>query len=204
MNARPLPGRPCSERALAQRERILAAAKQCFVEHGFHAAGMALIAQTAGMSPGLIYRYFDSKNAIILAIVQRQLEESQAGICALRDAADFAQGVFEVYSRWRDADPEIMNAALFLEMSAEGKRDPQLAEALATSDREVRKEFVKWLSRGEAEGGLGLSPEVAEVRALSLQCFVEGLAIRAVREPDLSPPVLKAAIGNYLAGMLAR
>lgn len=187
---------------MAQRERILAAAKQCFVEHGFHAAGMALIAQTAGMSPGLIYRYFDSKNAIILAIVERQLEVSRAGICALSNAEDFAQGVFEIFNRWRNADPEIMNAALLLEMSAEAGRDPQLGQAMADSDHEVRQEFVRWLSRNVEEGGLGLAPDVAEVRALGLQCFVEGLAVRALREPDVPQQVLKAAIADFLAGMM--
>ena len=34
-------------RAAAQRTRILQAAQKCFVEHGFHAASMATIAQTA-------------------------------------------------------------------------------------------------------------------------------------------------------------
>src|SRR3546814_14252294 len=36
-------------RTLAQRERILCAAQKCFVEHGFHAASMASIAETAEM-----------------------------------------------------------------------------------------------------------------------------------------------------------
>ena len=62
------------ERAELQRGRILDAAQKCFIEHGFHAASMASIADTAGMSAGLIYRYFENKSAIILAIVQRQLE----------------------------------------------------------------------------------------------------------------------------------
>ncbi|MGD8359415.1 MAG: helix-turn-helix domain-containing protein, partial [Lysobacterales bacterium] len=60
-------------RKQAQRERILSAAQACFVESGFHAASMANIAETAEMSPGLIYRYFESKNAIILAIIDKQL-----------------------------------------------------------------------------------------------------------------------------------
>lgn len=51
-------------RAEKQRQRILAAARRCFVERGFHAASMATIADTAEMSQGLIYRYFESKNAI--------------------------------------------------------------------------------------------------------------------------------------------
>ena len=46
-----------AERGQRQRDRILAAAQQCFITHGFHAASMANIADTAGMSAGLIYRY---------------------------------------------------------------------------------------------------------------------------------------------------
>src|SRR3546814_19480203 len=53
-------------RTLAQRERILCAAQKCFVEHGFHAASMASIAETAEMSAGLLYRSFQKDNAIIL------------------------------------------------------------------------------------------------------------------------------------------
>ena len=40
-------------RTQAQRERILCAAQQCFIEFGFHAAGMAKIAETAGMTEAL-------------------------------------------------------------------------------------------------------------------------------------------------------
>ena len=61
-------------RAAKQRERILDAAEVCFIQHGFHAASMAGIAQTADMSAGLIYRYFDSKAAIVKAIIERHLE----------------------------------------------------------------------------------------------------------------------------------
>src|SRR5690606_20893936 len=55
------------ERAQAQRARIMAAARKCFVEYGFHAASMGNIAQQADMSAGLIYRYYASKSAIIIA-----------------------------------------------------------------------------------------------------------------------------------------
>lgn len=72
-------------RTRQQRERILNAARSCFVKHGFHTASMAKIAETAGMSPGLIYRYFDSKNDIILAIIEQQLEDARADIAALAD-----------------------------------------------------------------------------------------------------------------------
>lgn len=203
MNAQNHGSPKVAERAQAQRERILCAAKKCFIEHGFHAAGMALIAETADMSPGLIYRYYDSKNAIILAIVERQLEEARAGIRSLHDAPDFAVAAFEAFNLWRSADPCLMNAALFLEMSAEASRDPVLAAALRASDMEVRKEISQWLGASKDLGGKGLPAKVAQVRAIALMCFMEGLAIRALREPDLAPAALKAAVAHFVTGLFA-
>ena len=86
------------ERAERQRDRVLEAAKQCFVEHGFHAASMANIAEAAHMSPGLIYRYFENKSSIILAIIERQLQESRAGIDALDHGTDMAARLAEVFA----------------------------------------------------------------------------------------------------------
>lgn len=59
----------------AQRcEEILDAAIRCFREKGFHAASMSSIAKAFGMSAGHIYNYFDSKEDIIEAIVNRWLD----------------------------------------------------------------------------------------------------------------------------------
>jgi len=41
-------------RTRMQKERVLTAARASSVDGGFKAAGMATIAETAGMSPGLI------------------------------------------------------------------------------------------------------------------------------------------------------
>src|SRR3546814_21159289 len=79
------PSDKATARIEAQRERILLAAQECFIQHGFHAESMASIAETAGMSAGLIYRYFENKNAIILAIVERQLEMLRNDIELNRD-----------------------------------------------------------------------------------------------------------------------
>lgn len=70
-------------RAEAQRERILCTALKCFIEYVSHAASMANIADAAQMSAGPMYRYFEHKNAIVLAIVRRQLEEKCGAIRGL-------------------------------------------------------------------------------------------------------------------------
>lgn len=190
-------------RAEAQRERILCAAQKCFIEHGFHAASMASIAATAEMSAGLMYRYFANKSAIVLAIIERQLQEGRRQVAQLRTSSDLAAELLDVFERWRARDPGMMNAALFLEMNAEATRDPQIAEALRASDEAIRQDLEAWMSRDRAEGGLGLPVATVATRAFILQCFVKGLAVSAVRQPDLDHAALKAAIDAQVGLLLS-
>lgn len=192
-----------SPRAETQRERILCAALKCFIEHGFHAASMASIAEAAQMSAGLMYRYFENKNAIVLAIIERQLEEGRAHVARLRSSSDLAADLLGFFERWRARDPGLMNAALFLEMSAEATRDPQIAAALRCSDEAMRGDLVAWLSRPDADGGIGLPREVAQTRAFVLQTFVKGLAMSAVLQVDIDTTALEAAIDAQVQRLLA-
>ncbi|MEW2305994.1 TetR/AcrR family transcriptional regulator [Streptomyces sp. NPDC006655] len=56
------------ERREARRAEIVAAARRCFARGGFHQTSMPDIAAAAGVSAGAPYRYFASKEEIILAI----------------------------------------------------------------------------------------------------------------------------------------
>ncbi|WP_432011127.1 TetR/AcrR family transcriptional regulator [Streptomyces cucumeris] len=56
------------ERREAKRAEIVAAARRCFSRDGFHQTSMPDIAAEAGVSQGAPYRYFESKDEIILAI----------------------------------------------------------------------------------------------------------------------------------------
>jgi len=203
----PVTGMPCAAkagaRAAAQRERILAAAQKCFIDHGFHAASMATIAATAQMSAGLMYRYFPSKNAIVLAIIDRQLQEARAKIAELHASADIVSGLCRSFEQWRTGDPAAMSVALFLAMGADARRDPQIAAALRASDRLTRADLMAWLGADTADGGCSLAREVVESRAILLQCVVEGLLMRAVREPDLDIHRLGPALRQLIDRLLA-
>jgi len=188
-------------RAEAQRERILRAAQKCFVEHGFHAASMANIADTAEMSAGLIYRYFENKNAIILAIVERQLQLLSEDI-RLNRRFDLAADLARNYGHSDADDGRGMSAALLLEMSAEATRDPQIAAALDYFDATMRKAIGDWLTRSPEAGGHGLPRDAAPARALLLQCLVEGLKVRETREPDLDRAQLEQALREFVSALL--
>jgi AcrR family transcriptional regulator len=182
-----------------QRKRILAAAMYCFVKYGFHAASMATIAKTARMSPGLIYRYFDNKNAIIFAIIAAQLEIAESRVCAMRNADDLNAALIE-YFMADDSSPEnTASAPLFLEMSAESTRDPEIARAIRRMDSAVREKLADWLSRSRDAGGLGFPAKAARERALALVLLVDGLKARKAREPDLDIGCLRNAVDAIVA-----
>ncbi len=188
-------------RAESQRERILDAAQKCFIELGFHEAGMALIAETAAISVGLAYRYFESKNAIMLAIIARELEGKRARVRALCATDDFLGAVLERFRTWQQGSHETMNAALFLEMSAAASRSPDISRALQASDDQVLGEFRQWLAADPAQGGLGLPAKEAASRALVIQCLVEGLVVRAARGPTLDAGKLHEALSPVFASL---
>jgi AcrR family transcriptional regulator len=52
----------------ARREQIIAAGLACFARSGYHVATMADVAAQAGVSKGTPYLYFDSKQALFLAL----------------------------------------------------------------------------------------------------------------------------------------
>ncbi|QOW18557.1 TetR/AcrR family transcriptional regulator [Lysobacter ciconiae] len=203
MNATPdLPGANKAEaRVEAQRERILVAAQKCFVERGFHGASMANIADTAGMSAGLIYRYFAGKNEIILAIVEHQLAMLLKDM-NLKRKVDITAELIASFDRCGDDETRGMNPALLLEMSAEATRDPSIAASLDGFDRAMRGALAGWLAEDDEDGRPGLPHALAQQRALLMQLLFEGLKVRQTREPDLDRTLLEAALREFVPQLL--
>jgi AcrR family transcriptional regulator len=195
---------PASKRAARQRERILDAAEKCFIESGFHAASMAHIADTAGISAGLIYRYFDSKALIVKAIIERHLEtEGTRRFDQLNSAQDVCAAMLDVFECWRRGDDPKMNAGLVLDLAAECTRDPEIARVVRLKDRFVGHGLAQVVRRIALARGVHLNSAAARERAGLLQCMMEGLASRVVRDPKLRRSTLKPMLEKIIAVLLA-
>ncbi|HET6507290.1 MAG TPA: TetR/AcrR family transcriptional regulator [Baekduia sp.] len=88
---------PRQERSRLTVEAILDAAARVFERHGYAAGTTNRIAERAGVSIGSLYQYFPNKDAILVALVQRHLEEGVAvagpvlaGLTAERPPVDVA------------------------------------------------------------------------------------------------------------------
>ena len=69
--------------AVLNRERVLAAARQLFVEQGVDATSMNQIAQAAGVGPGTLYRNFAHKGELCLALLEDDIEVFQRQVGAI-------------------------------------------------------------------------------------------------------------------------
>lgn len=67
----------------ARREAILAAAKAVFEEVGFEQATMSEITARVGGSKATLYRYFDSKEALVMELVRRTAQEQSGELLGL-------------------------------------------------------------------------------------------------------------------------
>ncbi len=74
------------QRSEARRLEILHAAARVFRRRGVADAGMREIAEEAGLSPGNLYYYFDSKHELLVFCQERTLEHMLAAVEAAKAA----------------------------------------------------------------------------------------------------------------------
>lgn len=75
---------PQQDRARATRDAILEAATHIIARHGLAAFNTNAVAERAGVSIGSLYQYFQNKDALMAALIERQ---QQAQLVTLETAA---------------------------------------------------------------------------------------------------------------------
>ena len=65
---------------LSLRERILAAAKSLFIQHGYHGLAMRQISEAVGVSKPAVYYHFKDKEELFVAIITSNLNEIEKNI----------------------------------------------------------------------------------------------------------------------------
>jgi AcrR family transcriptional regulator len=190
------------DRSHARRDQVLCAAAECFRAHGFHAASMAELARRAGMSVGHIYHYFENKEAIIEAIVERDLAVSMERLEQLANAADAEEALLSgVRDNLAQCSTQ-QRMLLRLEVLAEAARSPRVAAKVRHADAIARQRFLEVLAQHTAFRSL--PHDDLSARAEAIVAIIEGLSLRALRNPDLDVqrlvnevrPALRALMRN--------
>jgi TetR/AcrR family transcriptional regulator, repressor for uid operon len=168
-----------------RRAEILAAAQRCFVRSGFHGASMQDICAEAGMSPGNLYRYFPSKEALIAGIAERD----RAEVAQQFASADLSHGLFAVLEGMAHhhfavrPDEQVL---LCTEVMSEARRNPEIARISAAFDADVRKWLLDLLRAAAARGDIPGDVDFDGVVTM-LMVIADGVWWRRALDPDFDP-----------------
>lgn len=149
---------------LARRNNILDAAECCFVANGFHPTTMQDICKEAGVSPGAVYVYFDSKEALIAGLCERERTELSERLGMLRDAPNLIAAFEQLANHYVVEHPRTKNI-LMMQMGMEATRNPVIAEIHKAIDQFVIEEIASILQGAMDRGEI--SPINANAQSLA-------------------------------------
>lgn len=154
---RPLNTAPREQR----RDEILTAARAVFCAKGFDPATVAEIAARCGIVEGTVYRYFPSKHALLVAVLEQwyrpmfaQYAQDLAGI---RDARGRLRMLIWRHLRTIHEAPDLCRL-----MFAEARRAPESPDEPASELRQLNRRYTRFLievledgiQRGEFRPGI--------------------------------------------------
>jgi len=114
--------------SLDRRAQILEAAMVCFAKRGFRQTSMHDISAEAGISVGLIYRYFANKEAVIAAMADRHKQEIQDLLERARQASTLFESLEILFTaHCCESSPKVLSAFV-VDLYAEASRNPNIAD----------------------------------------------------------------------------
>ena len=188
--------------AKARRDQVITAAAECFRRKGFHAAGMAEISRTAGMSAGHIYNYFESKEAIIESIIEKDMEEMFSIFEHFEGQPEdtltvLLNGLNIGVQRHMDTG----ECAVDLEMLAEAGRNVKVAKLLRDADTQARNR-MRQLLISERSVIKGIDEVELESRINVIFSVMAGLLLRKVLYPELTEETVLIALRPAMKTLL--
>ncbi|MGQ7791074.1 TetR/AcrR family transcriptional regulator [Faunimonas sp. B44] len=185
-----------------RRDRVLEAADRCFSRAGFHRTTMQDVAAEAGMTAGNLYRYFPSKEALVLGLCERDRCRVAADFEGFRPgSADFLDG-FESFGRKFFDETERDKAALCLEIWAEATRNATVARVHLDFDRDIVRHLLKIFEAAKANGNMAPDVDPGPVASI-LTKLADGLFVRRAIDPDFDPRREVAEVFAVVEAMLS-
>jgi TetR/AcrR family transcriptional repressor of uid operon len=174
---------PQTESTPDRRTQILDAALVCFAKRGFHQASMHDISAEAGISVGLIYRYFENKDAVISAMADRHKKEIHEVLERAKQAPTLLESLEILFTAHCCEDAPQVVSAFVVDLYAEASRNQHVADLVRDVLETAMNGVTDLIARSpEAESAAhGLKPhEQAEL----IFAVSRGMLMRDVLQPQ--------------------
>jgi len=170
---------------LPARERLLAAADKLFYAEGINTVGIDRVIEEADVAKATLYASFGSKEALVVAYLQRRLERRQErtmnALAQIDEPRDRLVAVFDVLDEYIH-EPGF-NGCAFINATAEA----QAGSAIELAVRAVRVWMLALLTDLARDAGADQPPELARQLAL----LYDGAIVAAHMDDD--PNAARAA-----------
>jgi AcrR family transcriptional regulator len=185
----------------ARREQILDAARRCFLRNGFHETSMQDLFAEAGLSSGAVYRYFASKDELIMAIAEANFRDITTMIHTVAEDASGSLGdaLADVVELIGTRHAEKGLGSIAVQVWAEALRNPHIAEFFSDGLRRLHDELAAVVNRYQAAGALP-----AEVSADALSRVLLGTVPGYVVQLTLQGPGVTAETAAALRALWPR
>lgn len=185
-----------------RRMQVLRAAADGFARKGIHQTTMQEICEASGMSAGALYRYFPTKESIVVAFAEEERAETADLLSHLGSAENIVLALSAIV-------PELVNGLtdenygrLTLEVASEATRNPAVRAAFDQNEKELRERLSAALQRGQAAGHV--NPELdLDAAVFLLIAVLDGIAGRAAFSPEVDKTRLARGVDHLLRSMLA-
>ncbi|WP_405166604.1 TetR family transcriptional regulator [Nocardia sp. NBC_01499] len=173
------------------RAKLMAAAVELIAEHGWGAVTTRLVAERAGVRPGLVHYHFHSVTDLLidasLQTARTEYDNVMAGVLAMSGPAAMTQ-MLTAISSYTETDTATMAMS---EMMLAATRLPRLRTELGHFVARVRAALTTWFR----EQGTTADPEATAAVVLAL---IDGLILHRMIDPTLAGvevtgPLLRAA-----------
>ena len=190
-----------AERRDQQVKRILDAAKACFVQYGFQGASMQRICAECGMSPGALYRYFPSKEAIIEAIAEADRAQDAEIFARVLENPSVIDGVVEGAMAHIRHTYEMNAAPLFAEIVAESLRNPVVGVTCRENMEHVQEMFRFYLAAAIERGEIAPVVDL-DVLLPAMMAIAHGMALNDLPSRGIPFEKLETVVRASVEGLL--
>jgi AcrR family transcriptional regulator len=181
-----------AERGREVRRKLLDAAVALIAERGWTAVSTRVVAERAGVAPGLVHYHFSSVQTLLSEAAVGAMREVSAVLEPTLAAATTPTAAMAALASALDPytgdDP---TSVLFTETYLAATRDPSLRAAVAEVITEFRARLAEWL------GAHGVA--APEATAAVVGAAIDGLVLQRALDPTLSAetvaPVLTRLLG---------
>ncbi len=148
------------------------------------------------MSPGNLFHYFPSKEAIVIAIVEEDQRETAQWFAHAVQAADLHAALWDLVSTSLRMLSDPVYTRIGLEVVAEAARNPVVAQCVARNEADKRAQLIYLLEQAEQRQQLLLRMPAAQA-ADGILLVLDGAFGRAIADGDFKaeryePLVLRA------------